>query len=212
MGALLVTTAAVVAFAASNAGRDAPGDPVVVARRPVAPGDVLSGDDLGEERATLPPAVRDRTFARPDEVEGAVALGPIGSGEPLLRSAVARAGPLDPPGPSFELSLPVERARALDGRLVPGDLVDVLVTHGTDRAAVTEVVARRARVLDSDESSDGLGGDVTTLRLSLASPTEVMAAAHAGATGSVTVVRATRAADERGPDRYEAPDAARSPR
>ena len=111
----------------------------------------------------------------------------------------------------YELSLPIERARALGGTLVAGELVDVLVTYGSGSDAATLVVARGASVVHIDDakrsSSVGSSGDLS-LELALTTPEEVLAVTHASQAGDVTIVRATGAAAAGagpGPDEYEPP-------
>jgi hypothetical protein len=104
---------------------------------------------------------------------------------------------------SHEFSLPVDRDRAMNGRLERGETIDVLATYGSGDLAYTTVVARRARLIDVADTSGGLGSDGrVVLTISLSSADEVMGAAHAGAAATVTIVRSTRADDQAGPDRY----------
>ena len=205
VGGALVTLAAVGSFAAYAGADRAPGHEVLVLKRSVVVGQRLTTDDVRVELADLPDDVRAQTLDDRADIDGAVALGPLGAGELVSRSSVL------PPdetatstNPTFEFALPVEVSRALNGDVVPGELVDVLATYGTTETAYTNVVARRARVIDLSDASGGVGADhLVVVHLALSSADEIMATVHASAVASVTVVRSTRAAEAPGPDRYE---------
>jgi Flp pilus assembly protein CpaB len=204
VGGLLVTVAVVGTFAAYDQADQRPSHVVLFARRPVAPGERLGADDVGEAPADLPDEVLVNSFDAVDEIRGSVTLAPLDAGDLVQRSAVLLADPANPsPDPVHEFSLPVERDRALNGALLAGELVDVLATYGTGEAAFTTVVTRQARVLDISETSSGLGSDGRIVAtLALPSADEVLAAAHASEVGVVTLVRATRADGARGADRF----------
>jgi Flp pilus assembly protein CpaB len=207
LGGLLVAVAAVGTFAAyTNAGQE-PTQPVVVVRRDVRAGERLDPDDVRVDHATLPHDTTARVLVDPDELTGAVLLAPLEAGEIVQRSAVLlddQAGVDDRDG--HELTLPVDRDRALNGLLAPGELVDVLATYGTGESAYTAVITRRARVIDASASSSGLGSDERILlTLELASSDEILAATHASIVGVVTVVRTTWATDRLDVERYPPP-------
>ena len=137
-----------------------------------------------------------------------MALAPGQAGEVLQRSAVLLPDETDSPSDSRrEFSLPVERDRALNGEIEPGETVDVLATYGTGESAYTVTVARRAVVVDLAETTGGLGSDGRiVVTLALADADTVLRATHASVAAVVTLVRSTRAPQDSGADRYPAVD------
>jgi Flp pilus assembly protein CpaB len=202
IGGLLVTVAATGTFAVYASAEPSPGQPVVVVRRDIRAGERLDEADLGTELAALPPASAGRVLHDAADVIGAVALAPLAADEIVQRSAVAL--PSDGAGPQrHELTLPVERDRAMNGELAPGEVIDMLATYGTGETAHTEVVARGAEVIDATSASNALGSDERiVVHLAFASADEVIAATHAGIVATVTIVRTTFATDRTGTDRY----------
>lgn len=200
-----MAAAAVGVTAASTATGDRPGTEVVVATAAVAPGSVIPAGAVRVERAELPEPTAARTFAHPDDVAGAVALAPIEPGEVVQRSAVLPPGGAAPAGRTLAFAL--DRSRALNGELRPGERVDVLATYGTGETATTAVVAASATVVALDAGDAATVGSTSTVVLTLAPerPDEVLALAHAVETAGVTVVRSARAGDTTLPDRYRAP-------
>src|SRR5581483_8230273 len=81
-----------------------------------------------------------RAFHRTAQVVGAVVVGPVGSGELIQAASLAsHAGPRE----SRQVSLPIDAARAVGGRLVAGDIVDVAATLGAGGSAETTWIVRR---------------------------------------------------------------------
>lgn len=208
-GGLLVSVAALGAYAAA-ATPSSSSSGYVVAARDLAPGDVVSADDLAIAGADLSPDIASGAFLETDDVVGAVVLGPVDAGELVQRGALA-AGP--GPDPAAQLSFAVDADRAVDGDLAAGDRIDLLATYGTGTDAFTVRVVRRALVVaaagDSSAISDS-GRQVITL--SLTDPGAVLAVAHAVRAGDITVVRTTGAGDDAtaGRDTYS-PAAASDP-
>jgi Flp pilus assembly protein CpaB len=88
-----------------------------------------------------------------DALEGSVAAASIPAGE-LLSEADLR--PVAAAGGRRAMSVPVEPAQAVNGELVPGDRVDVLVARGSEVA----IVVADAEVLDVHDPGGGGLGDV----------------------------------------------------
>jgi Flp pilus assembly protein CpaB len=108
-----------------------------------------------------------------------------------------------------EFSFPVDRERAMNGRLQPGESVDVLVTYGTGDSARTLVVAPGVRLLDVTEAGKatlGSNGKVVVTLL-LTDAEQLLQAAHASAVGAVTLVRSTGATPGSPLDTYVTPGA-----
>lgn len=193
VGGLLVTLAAVGTFAAYTAGTTGPTHRYVVVRDPVAPGAVLHGDDLRVVAGDLPDDVAVEAFTDTGPLDGAVALAPLAANQLVTPSQVRLAAVADARAPAHELAVAFERDKALDGRIQPGERVDLVTTYGTGSDAYTTVVARRAPVLDVDNGARSTVGSSTkvTLTLALATEQEVLEVAHAVEVGKVVVVRAT---------------------
>ena len=151
VGALLLAVSGVATFAAWQGATGDAGVPYVVAARPLRPGATVAADDLRLVRLDLPPAVAGQAFPAVEAVVGRSTFGPVGEGE-LLQAALLSdvADPLA----SAEVAFSLPRDRLLDGRLRPGDRVDVFATD--DRG--TNQVLTAARVLSLDQD----GGSFTT--------------------------------------------------
>lgn len=193
VGGLLVTLAAVGTFAAYTAGTTGPTHRYVVVRDPLAVGAVLHAEDLRIVAGDLPDDVATEAFTDPGALDGAVALAPLAANQLVAPSQVRLAAVADARAPAHELAVAFERDKALDGRIQPGERVDLVTTYGTGTDAYTTVVARRAPVLDVDSGARSTVGSSTkvTLTLALATEQEVLEVAHAVEVGKVVVVRAT---------------------
>ncbi len=122
-------------------------------------------------------------------------LAPLARGEILQRSAV-----LTNPSAAesdLEFSFPIDRDRAMNGDLRPGETIDLLATYGSGIDAVTTVLARRATVLELDNQTDGTMGGTgrIVMTIGLASADELLDAVHAAQVANLTAVRSTRAAE-----------------
>lgn len=192
-GGFLVAVASVGTFAAYRGSSSRPTHRYVTAAQDIAAGETVGADDVRTAPVDLPDDIAAHAFVDAGEVVGRVALAPVASGELLQTSAVADRDKADP---RYELSVPVERARALAGALESGELVDVVATIGTGSDAKTTVVAHRAavvRVLDAKRAAVGSTGDIV-VELALPTADEVLAVTHASQAGTLTIVRATGAA------------------
>lgn len=192
VGGFLVALAAVGTFAAYRGASTGATHRFVVAARDVPAGTILATTDLTTATVDLPGDLASRAFSQTSAIAGRITLAPMTKGELVQSSAIADATKADA---RYEVSLPVDRARALAGTITPGERVDVVATYGTGNAATTVIVARRAEVVKVDDarrSSVGGGGELV-IELALADPDDVLAVTHASQAGSVTLVRATGA-------------------
>jgi Flp pilus assembly protein CpaB len=126
---------------------------VLVAGRDVAAGSVLRSSDVREQWMRVDRAVASHFFGAEARraVRQQVLTASLRAGDPLLRSQVrARAATDD----RRAMSIPVDRARAVNGRLAPGDRVDIVVA----RDGVADVVAADLEVLDVDDGAGGAFG------------------------------------------------------
>lgn len=200
VGGLLVALAGLGTLVAWRQAVGAPDHAYAVATRSIAPGEVLTADDVRFEPVDLPGGVAGAALRPGDQVAGRVALGPIGEGE------LVQIGQLSDVGaelPTAEVSFALPRDRAVDGRLRTGDLVDVFVTYDIG----TEAVAEGVQVV---AVSDGGGASFTstseiTVTLALTDPDGRAELIQAVRAGEVTLVRSTHLAEARD-DRSAADD------
>jgi Flp pilus assembly protein CpaB len=183
-------------LAITDAGH-VPGRTVVVASRAIDIGERLDGSVLEARTITVAEDLAGHGFDSTDSLEDSIAIAPIGNGELVQHSAVLVGGVVDG---TREFSFPVDRDRAVNGDLHPGESVDVLATYGSGNDATTTVLARDARVI---RLSDAKSGALSTsgklvLTLGLASADQVLDAVHAAQVASITIVRSTRAIDPGG--------------
>ena len=192
VGALLVSTAALAAFLIVTGAGGTPQQSIVISRRALVAGERLDASTLTTTTVERKTANSLHGFTSVDELAGAVALAPIGEGELVQRSAVLAGGPA---APTREFSFPIDRDRALNGDLRPGERVDVLATYGSGSDAMTTVLARDASVIRiADQKSGALGSSgKLIITLALASADQLLDAAHAAQVASITVVRSTLA-------------------
>ena len=206
IGGLLVAVAALGAFVAARGDRGGPSGSYVVVAHDVIAGTKLQASDLRTVSMDLPDALAQRSFTDIGAVVGRLTTSPLSNGELVQASAVLGGDAADP---RYQLSVPVERARALDGLVARGERVDVLVTYGSGSDGGTFVVARRAEVLRVDQNEHGAlgaGGELIVV-LAVDRANDALAVTHAAQAGKVTLVRATGTGAEVGPDSYQPPDA-----
>ena len=187
VGGFLVAAAAVGTFAAYTAASTGPGHAFVVVTRDVSTGERLSAGDLSLVPGDLPAEQRGTVLTDLDVAEGAVAVSPLRAGQLLATSDVVKLAGVDGRG---QLSIPVEPARANNGQLTPGELVDVIATSTAAGSTSTETVAGDAvvvRVFTGDQRLGSTSSVVVTLSLA-AEELEPVADAAAGAVLSLARV------------------------
>lgn len=124
-----------------------------IARSRLAPGVVVEAADVAFVPIRLPAEVSATVFDHPDDVVGSLVVGTVGPGELLARSDVTSPRYAASNQGGYAVSVELDRPRALNGLLGPGERVDVVATRaaGSPDAAV---VATDARVLDVDDPSE----------------------------------------------------------
>lgn len=167
--------------------------PVLAAARVLHAGEVLGPGDvkavparLAGEQAVL--------LVGPTDIDAVVGLTlgrEVQAGALLERSSLVRAR-----GDTRLVSFAVARSDAVGGRLGPGDLVDVVATTGTGPDACTRVAAAGLHVVAAGTAPGRAGAltgeDGVEVTVDAAAP-QVIALAHALATGHVVLVLATGA-------------------
>jgi len=190
LGGLLVAVSALGLFTAFGAAGAEPLHSFVVARHDMAPGTVIGPGDVGLREMDLPPEVASHSF---DDTTAELVLGQVTAGRLAEGQLVARSD-LEPSGdgsrPPLEISLELDSDRAVDGSLVPGDVVHVVATTGSGRDATTAVILRGVTVMDVARSGDpGLASFRQVVTLALERTDDAVALAAAADTGEVTLVR-----------------------
>ncbi len=187
VGGVLVALAGVGTFVSWQQASGTPDHAYAVAERDLAPGEPVSADAVRFVPMDLPAGVAGAAFEAPAELEGRVLVAPVGDGQLLQLGAVS-----DQVGgePAAEVSITLGRDLAVDGRLRPGDTVDVYATEDE-----TTVAATRLRVVAVTEAG-GSFGDGRELTVTLALPDQADGAPiiQAAREGQVTLVRTTHAA------------------
>lgn len=185
IGGLLMALAAVGTFVAyAGAGADDSVD-VLIAGHDLRPGQTLTADDVDVVPVDVPGEVRG-LFGSVGAAVGRQVVAPVDAGEFVQASATVAA---TEGAEALEVAVALPASRAVGG-LHPGERVDVFSTWG---GSVTELVAVDARVLEVRGASGSgalAGGDLVTVRLSLADFDQVEAIVHAQAAGDITMVRA----------------------
>jgi pilus assembly protein CpaB len=182
---------------------------VLVAAHEIRAGETVAAADFRTARVTLTPGVL-ATVAQAGErrhLTGRIAATTIAEGELVTRRTLRRRAA---PHGLRAMSIPIDPARAVGGRLDSGDRVDVLFTG---EQAVSIIVAD-ARVLAVDaRGRGGIGESASPFTVTIAvdaRQSELVAAAVAD--GEISLARTTGAESARGTtpeslDRVTADDA-----
>lgn len=190
VGGFLIALAAVGIFAAYTGATTDSRQHFVVARRDLPMGHRIGPGDVTRLAMDLPPALEARASRDPSQLVGAVVVGPVAKGELVQTSDVVTGVAAGQTGP--QVSFPIESARALDGHLEVGEMVDVVATYEGGGEGQTMVVVRNARLVARSKPSGSLGeGGKQVVTLSLPSRSDTLAVAHAANAGKLTLVRVT---------------------
>lgn len=200
VGGLLVTLSALVAWWSATAHDQVATEPVVVAAHDVGPGHRLVANDLRIAEMAVPRQLAGATFATVADLTGAVSLGPIGAGELIQPSAVARSTARAEP----ELSFPIQPDWAVAASLRAGDRVDVFATYGTGPSARTVKVLAGATLRRIESRGEGgLGSEASqVVTVGLASGADAAEVVNASRAASLTLVRTTGSRGAPGNDEY----------
>ena len=170
---------------------------VLVAARDLAPGSVINEASVHVARVHVDASVLATLFGAEQlgALRGRVVTASVHDGELVPRGSVAA---VDARAATRVMSFPIPRARAVDGKLISGDRVDVLaVDHDSGRAVYVvtdaEVVALAGR---SGGALSGASDDVTITLV--VDPVTAPALASAIDAGTVMLIRSTGAPAVRG--------------
>ncbi len=171
------------------------GTPVAVAAREIPAGAAVHRSDFRLERVSMSPALLAHvvTAAEIPRVRGRIAGVNIPTGELVSRQSLrprsAKAG-------LRSMSIPVDPARAVSGRLARGDRVDVLFS---DSHQVSIIVSDAAVIAVDARSRGGIEGSTSAFTVTIAVSTiqsQVLAAAIAD--GNLSIARTTGAVSSQG--------------
>lgn len=188
LGAFLITTAGVVAFASSTGWTDNSNAKYLVAAHDMPTGTQLQANDLKTVELTLPTASAASAIRSADVAKGHVLLGPMKANE-LLQTGLLASKAASDERPQISISIP--SSQALAGTLASGERVDVLVAVKDKDVTVARTVVSAARVLKiSNASGLDRGGNVTIL-LSVGDKAETAGLAQAAGQGELSLIRTT---------------------
>jgi Flp pilus assembly protein CpaB len=188
-GGFLIALAAVLAFWGYSRSTRAPRQLYVVATHDLSPGERLTAGDLTVVALDIPDAgVRRQVFGSPAALLDANAsvIAPIGSGSLVEASDVVGRG--GPPG-TRELSIDLDRSRAVGGTLKPGEFVDILATIGSGAGATTSTVVPHVEVLTVSGDASGSGGTTELFVFAVPDGVSAEALADVNIAAQITLVR-----------------------
>jgi Flp pilus assembly protein CpaB len=166
---------------------DSGGERVAIAARDLEAGTVLGPGDVRFESVSVPDRVAGRyvTLRELSRLRGRVLTAPVFADEPVLEAHLRSGAATDG---RRAMSIPVDRARAVNGDLAPGDRVDVVVAADD----VVSIVVAGAEVLDVDDDAFGTRrGEVRVTLAVDARESQLLAAAIAD--GDFVLTRVTGA-------------------
>lgn len=186
VGGLLVTIAATGVFVAHRSAATPPTDRYVVLTRTVEPGAIVTGDDLGTVALDLPDGLGVVGAERIDEVVGRTAGVRLDELDLLRPQDLLDSGRFTGPG-SVEVAIELGAARALEGTIAAGSIVDVLVTDPAGAGTSTAAAGVRVTGVEApDGTGIGTGGTVV-VRLALADAEGARAVVDAAIRAEVTL-------------------------
>jgi hypothetical protein len=194
VGALLITLAAVGAFALGQRGDGRSATQYVVVTKALAPGVRVDASAVATRPMQLDADVASHAYTDVQQVIGSVALAHMGTGQLVQRADLAPPNRVDGAVlAGHELTFPVERDR-VPANLRRGERIAVLATYGTGNDARTTTTAQRAVVLAFDTDGDAIGAARTArLTVLVDDPSMVIETAHASQAADLTIVRTTQA-------------------
>lgn len=191
VGGFLIAVAIVAIFAAYSSSTARPHQMYVVAARDIPAGTRLGRSDLVLAALDVPSPIQRRVLFSSGAAliaRGATTIAPISGGEPILSSAVVgRAAPAG----MREVSIQIDRARAVAGTLKTGEYVDVLGTFGNGAEAYTVTMVPHVKVISIATTANALGDLGPSQLLTFAAPNQMTAEALADANvaAQMTLVR-----------------------
>jgi len=187
VGGLVIAVAAVLTFWAYDQSARSPHQLYVVAAHDLIVGQRITPDDLALVALNIPDArLRGQVFGAPSVLVGASVVSPVDAGSLIEASAVVGRG--GPPG-SSELSLDIERSRAVGGSLKRGEFVDVLATFGSGSGSYTTTLAPHVEILEATPDADSVSGATELFVFAVPDGGTAEALADADVAAQITLVR-----------------------
>ena len=154
---------------------------VLVARSAIPRGQILKPTDLAWQ--TWPDGALDRAYIQKgaktiEDIAGWVARDPFGPGEPITEGKIVAPGSRGflaavlSPG-MRAVSVPVSNTSGISGFVLPGDQVDILITHSLadtsgkgdgKQHTAAETVLHDVRVIGIDQKLDNKGGEAVVAK------------------------------------------------
>jgi pilus assembly protein CpaB len=154
---------------------------VLVARSAIPRGQILKPTDLAWQ--TWPDGGLDHAYIQKgvktiEDFAGSVAREPFGPGEPITESKIVAPGSRGflaavlSPG-MRAVSVPVSNTSGISGFVLPGDQVDILITHSladtsgkgdAKQHTAAETVLQDVRVIGIDQKLDNKGGEAVVAK------------------------------------------------
>ena len=156
-----------------------PNTSYLVARSPLIPGSAVETGDIGSVPIRLPDEIAATAVSESIDVLGGVVVRAVQAGELLASSDVVHPAVAANRLRGYTLAVELDRARALNGNLVPGEGVDVIAID-RDVPGGGSVIAPDAAVFDVVAADDisTFGGAITvTLHVQSVSEATAVAAA-----------------------------------
>lgn len=188
VGGFLVAAGAIGVFSAYQGASQANMHAYVTARNDLEAGELVTRSDLVTIELNLPKALRQLAVTSPEALIGSTTLAPVSRGQLIWRGGVVKP---DGSPQLAQISIPVQPANALGGRLLPGERVDVLLASTASGTPEVTTISSGARVVRIESGNQTVGSN-GALTLVLAVPQgELEEIAKATASGTVTIARVT---------------------
>lgn len=159
---------------------------VLVAARDIPAGTIVDGSSEYFRQAEI--STDDQTLGRMvklrdrETLRGKVANGPIARGDLVMRASFLSPATSNN---KFAMAIPIDKSRAVNGTLQPGDYIDIYDDGGTT------ALIQNAEVIDAKESSGGLGGGGSYLVLVGVSPQQAPVLSKAIQSNKINIARVT---------------------
>src|SRR5262245_28968198 len=168
---------------------------VLVAAHEIRAGESVDAADFRTARVTLTPTLLDTVVKATDRgrLRGRIAGATIAAGELVTRRVLR---PRSAPGGLRAMSIPIDPARAVGGRLAAGDRVDVLFAG---QQAVSIIVADAPVLAVDARGRGGIGESASPFTVTIAvTARQSQLVAAAVADGDISLARTTGAPSARG--------------
>jgi Flp pilus assembly protein CpaB len=186
LGSLLVTLAGVGLYLATIRAAEAPMTTYVVAAIDLPPQHPIVASDLRVVTLRFDANLGTHTFRTVADLLKTTTLGPVHRGEFLQPGNVIATLP---GSRGREMSFSIDRSRAVDGRLLEGELIDIVATTGSGSSVSTQIVIANALILHLSDSSSTASTDQLTISVAIPDEAAELALSQAIIGAEIIVVR-----------------------